>query len=98
MVRRHRFVNDVILGLDKCRDKDRGCEGCPYFGDTDCENNLVEDAMFRLQHQSLTIQRLELELDLIRAERDKLREKLPRESKNKGVWRRIKEKENGKTD
>jgi hypothetical protein len=38
-------LNKVIAGLEHCRDKDRGCEGCPYFDDTDCENQVMKDAV-----------------------------------------------------
>lgn len=38
-------LDKVITGLKHCRDKDCGCEGCPYFDDTDCENRVVIDAV-----------------------------------------------------
>lgn len=38
-------LDKVIAGLEHCQDKDCGCEGCPYFDDTDCENQVMKDAV-----------------------------------------------------
>lgn len=43
-------LDKVIAGLEHCQDKDRGCEGCPYYDDTNCENRVVMDAVEMLRY------------------------------------------------
>ena len=51
----------IISGLTHCQDKDRGCEGCPYYPETDCENRVVMDAIEKLrQMEAMKSSRIEL--------------------------------------
>lgn len=45
-----RTIEDVIKGLDCCSKYGNGkCdEGCPYWGDHTCRDNLEHDAMLKL--------------------------------------------------
>lgn len=38
-------LDKVIAGVEHCADKNCGCEGCPYYADTDCENSLRKDVL-----------------------------------------------------
>lgn len=76
-------LNKVLSGLEHCRDKDRGCEGCPYFECDDCENRLYQDTVERLEwttvlkgtklYMAREYRKLEEKLAAVEAERDDLR-------------------------
>jgi len=36
-------LDELISALEHCQDKDRGCEGCPYFKYDGCESRLHRD-------------------------------------------------------
>lgn len=64
-------LDKVIAGLEHCRDKSCGCDGCPYYDDTDCENQVVWDAVELLKAQAE-------KLDILRAELAEERERSAR--------------------
>lgn len=43
-------LDKLISGLEHCQDKDRGCEGCPYFEYDGCESRLHEDNVKMLRY------------------------------------------------
>lgn len=79
-------IDKVIAGLKHCRDKNCGCEGCPYFEDTDCESNLFRENLELLYKMDaleiqLEVYRMNLgdareELNRVETERDDLRREL----------------------
>ena len=73
-------LEKVIAGLEHCRDKDRGCEGCPYFECDDCENRLYQDTVEWTTvlkgtklYMAREYRKLEEKLAAVEAERDDLR-------------------------
>lgn len=70
-------LEKLISGLEHCQDKDRGCEGCPYFEYDGCESRLHRDNVDRLRWTVKLMEaivelgqeynKLEKELKLVRA-------------------------------
>lgn len=89
-----RALPDVIAALDGCLVAN--CSNCEYGGDGCHRDELMADALFWLAELVADRERFKCERDIARMERDALREKLPPQEKKRSVWRRIKEKENGK--